>query len=105
MRNHPVMVVAAIAALAASVPALAQAPEATRARDMAATCANCHGTGGISRGETESLAGKPRDELSRKMQEFKTGAKPGTIMPQLIKGFSDAQIELLAGWFAAQPSK
>jgi cytochrome c553 len=36
------------------------------------------------------------------MQAFKTGAKPGTIMPQLAKGYTDTQIELAAGWLAAQ---
>ena len=34
------------------------------------------------------------------------GTRPGTIMPQLAKGYTDAQIELVAGWFAAQkPAK
>jgi cytochrome c553 len=94
-----------LAVVAAAAPAFAQAPDATRSRDMAATCANCHGTNGISRGETESLAGKPKDELAQKLRDFKGGAKPGTVMPQLAKGFTDAQIDAIAGWFAAQPSK
>ncbi|HVJ74822.1 MAG TPA: c-type cytochrome [Casimicrobiaceae bacterium] len=93
--------IAALAMLA--LPVFAQTPEV--ARGIAATCANCHGTGGISRGENESLAGKPKDELVRKVQDFKQGRKPGTIMPQLAKGFSDEQIDLVAGWFAAQPAK
>jgi cytochrome subunit of sulfide dehydrogenase len=91
--------------VAAAAPAFAQAPDATRARDMAATCANCHGTNGISRGETESLAGKPQDEIARKVREFKGGTRAGTVMPQLAKGFTDAQIDAIAGWFAAQPAK
>ena len=40
------------------------------------------------------------------MQEFKSGARPATIMNQLAKGYTDEQIEALAGWFAAQkPAK
>ena len=74
----------------------------TRARSLAATCANCHGTGGISVGDVPSLAGKPREETARMMQEFKSGARPGTIMNQLAKGYTDEQIEALAGWFALQ---
>ena len=93
--------IAALAMLA--LPVFAQAPEV--ARGIAATCANCHGTGGISRGENESLAGKPKDELVRKVQDFKQGRKPGTIMPQLAKGVSDEQIDLVAGWFAAHPAQ
>ena len=61
---------------------------------------------GVTRGsDVEPLAGKPKDELARKVMEFKQGKKPGTIMPQLAKGYTDEQIELMAGWFAAQPAK
>lgn len=100
--------ITALSIFAAAVtvaPALAQAPDATRARDLAATCANCHGTNGVSVGEVESLAGKPRDELARRFQEFKKGTRPGTVMPQLAKGFTDEQIDAIAAWFAAQPAK
>ena len=50
----------------------------------------------------DSLAGQSKDEIVRKMQEFKAGTKPGTVMPQLAKGYTDAQIELAAGWFASR---
>ena len=79
-----------------------QAGEANLGRNLAATCAGCHGPGGVSVGEVASLAGKPRDEIVRKMQEFKSGARTSTVMQQLAKGYTDEQILLLAGWFAAQ---
>lgn len=102
----PLAFVAAASLLAAAVPAAAQGSDPNLGRNLAATCANCHGTNGVSVGEVESLAGKPKDELVRKMQEFKSGAKPATVMHQLAKGFTDEQIQLLAGWFAAQkPAK
>ena len=41
--------------------------------------------------------------MSRKLMEYKAGTREGTIMPQLAKGYTDVQIGLLAGWFAAQP--
>jgi cytochrome subunit of sulfide dehydrogenase len=82
--------------------AAAEAMDPNLARSIAATCANCHGTNGVSRGDIASLAGLAKDDIVRKMQEFKTGARSGTIMPQLAKGYTDAQIELAAGWFAAQ---
>ena len=95
-----------MALAAAALPALAQAPDPALARNLAATCANCHGTNGVVRGsDVEPLAGKPKDELVRKVQEFKQGKKPGTIMPQLSKGFTDQQIELMADFFASQPAK
>ncbi len=75
-------------------------------RNLAATCANCHGTGGVSAGGNASLAGKPKEDLVKAMQDFKSGAKPATIMHQLAKGYTDSQIEAIAAWFAAQkPAK
>ena len=104
MRAIPIVVAAVVAALAAP-SAMAQGSDPNLGRSLAATCANCHGTNGASVGGMESLAGKPRDEIVRKMQEFKSGAKPATIMHQLAKGYTDQQIELLAAWFAAQKAK
>ena len=101
MRSIRFALAVVIAALGATV-AVGQSADPKTARSLAATCANCHGTGGVSVGDVESLAGKPREELVRKMQEFKSGARPGTIMNQLAKGYTDEQIEALAAWFAAQ---
>jgi len=36
------------------------------------------------------------------MKAFKSGARPATVMHQLAKGYSDAQIEVIAAYFAAQ---
>ncbi len=106
MRTTPVRYAAASAAMlaAASLPAptAAQANDPNLARNLAATCAFCHGTGGVSQGVVPSLAGTARDELTLKLQEFKSGKRTGTIMPQLAKGYTDEQIDLIAGWFAAQ---
>ena len=105
MRIFSIAAAVAIAVLGATV-AIAQGGDPKSARSLAASCANCHGTGGVSVGEVESLAGKPREEIVRKLQEFKSGARPATIMNQLAKGYTDEQIEALAGWFAAQkPAK
>jgi cytochrome subunit of sulfide dehydrogenase len=71
-------------------------------RNLAATCANCHGTNGASVGGNEALAGKPKEDLVKTLQDFKAGRKPATIMHQLSKGFSDAQIEAIASYFAQQ---
>lgn len=104
MRTIPLVMAAAVAAMGATY-ASAQGSDPNLGRSLAATCANCHGTNGNSVGGVESLAARPRDEIVRKMQEFKNGAKPATIMHQLAKGYTDQQIELLAAWFAAQKAK
>ncbi|MDH5219662.1 MAG: cytochrome C, partial [Betaproteobacteria bacterium] len=48
------------------------------------------------------LAGMPQDELVRKFKEFRSGAKPATVMHQISKGYTDNQIEQIAAYFAAQ---
>ncbi len=104
MRTIPLVVATAVAALGATC-ATAQGGDPNLGRNLAATCANCHGTNGVSVDVVESLAGKPKEELVRKMQEFKRGTKPATVMAQLAKGYTDEQIDAVAGWFAAQKAK
>ncbi|RZJ06647.1 MAG: c-type cytochrome [Haliea sp.] len=88
----------------ASFSASAQDKDALYLQSLAATCANCHGTGGRSAegSVVPSLAGMPRDAMVAQMKAFKAGTRPATIMHQLAKGYSEAQIEQLAAWFAAQ---
>lgn len=90
------------AAALAAVPQAALADDVA-ARSMAATCAACHGTAGHSATKTvEPLAGRPKERLVELLQAFKTGKKPATIMQQISKGYTDQQLETIAGYFAAQ---
>jgi len=97
------MISAALAA--ACLPAAAQAQDTNLARNLAATCANCHGTNGQARGEIPPLAGVPAEKTIALLAAFKSGAMPATIMHQIAKGYSDEQLRLVAGYFAAQPAK
>ena len=86
--------------------ALAQAssaPDALYLRSLAATCANCHGTDGraVDGSAVPGIAGLPRDYMIAQMKAFKNGQRQATVMHQLAKGYSDAQIEQLAGYFSA----
>ena len=94
------------AALIAAAPAFAQDVQALRLRSLAATCAACHGTDGRAAegAALPGLAALPAPYLVAQMQAFKSGARAGTVMPQLAKGYSDAQIAQLAAWFARTPS-
>jgi cytochrome c553 len=78
--------------------------EALYIKSLAATCANCHGTAGqaVAGSANASLAGRSKDDLVTQMKAFKSGARPATVMHQLAKGYSDAQIEVIAAYFAAQ---
>ncbi len=91
-----------IAAAFALAPQAAFADDVTT-RSIAATCAGCHGTNGLSTTKTvESLAGQPKARIVELMQSFKTGKKPATVMHQISKGYTDQQIEMVAGFFAEQ---
>lgn len=80
----------------------AAAADAHYARTLAATCFTCHGTDGRSVGGVPpSLAGQNRDYLLKQMQEFRDGKRPATIMHQHAKGYTDEQLNLIAGYFAA----
>ena len=48
-----------------------------------------------------SLAGHNKDYLLKQMQEFRDGKRLATIMHQHAKGYTNEQLELIAGYFAA----
>ncbi|MBL8418739.1 MAG: c-type cytochrome [Dechloromonas sp.] len=94
--------VAALSLLAAT--GAAHAADPNLARNLAATCANCHGTNGnaVKGGGIDALAGVPKDKILQKLADFKSGDKPASIMHQISKGYTDEQLDLIAGYFAAQ---
>jgi cytochrome subunit of sulfide dehydrogenase len=97
------IVFAAVAALACA--SAAQAQDRNLARNLAAQCANCHGTNGNAQPGGFPLAGRDRRYIIDAMNAFKSGARTGaaaTIMHQIAKGYSDEQIVLMADFFAAQ---
>ena len=49
-----------------------------------------------------ALAGVPAAATVAKMQAYKSGALPATLMHQIAKGYSDEQIQAIAAYFAAQ---
>jgi cytochrome subunit of sulfide dehydrogenase len=88
----------------ASAAQAQSSPEALYTKSLAATCANCHGTNGavVSGSPVVGLAGMPKEYFAAQMIAFKTGTRPATVMHQLAKGYSDAQIVQLATFFASQ---
>ncbi len=84
---------------------MVQAQSAHLGRNLAATCANCHGTNGQARGDSKPLAGVSAEKIVAAIADFKSGAQPATIMHQIAKGYTDDQIQLIAAYFAAQAVK
>ncbi len=107
MNRLPLTAHAALAALAlaaTSAPTWAQDPNL--ARNLAATCANCHGTNGNARGEMKPLAGVSAQKIVAAINDYKSGNQPATIMHQISKGYTEQQVQLIAAFFAAQkPAK
>ena len=83
-----------------STSALAQNTDASNLykRGLAATCANCHGTDGkgVVDGGMPLINNLTSEQMFTQLKAFKSGAREGTIMPQLAKGYSDEQLETIA---------
>ncbi|WP_396269811.1 c-type cytochrome [Ideonella sp.] len=95
-----------LAAALLALPAVAaNTPNELQRAALAATCANCHGPQGraVERSEVPGLAGMAAPYLIEQMNAFRNGTRPATVMHQLAKGYTPAQIEQLAQYFAAQP--
>ena len=81
----------------------AAAQDAVHSRSLAATCFTCHGTDGRSVGGVPpSLAGQNKAYLLQQLKEFKAGTRPASVMQQHAKGYTDEQLELIAGYFASR---
>ncbi|MEW6415198.1 MAG: c-type cytochrome [Pseudomonadota bacterium] len=70
-------------------------------KTIAATCMTCHGPGGKSQGAIPSIAGLNKDYFVKQMKDFKSGARPGTIMKRHAAGYTDAEYEALGAYFAS----
>jgi cytochrome c553 len=92
--------VVAVAALTASVgvaPAASPEPPAG-----AAACTGCHPANAGVQTPVPRLAGRKAAEIVQQMQEFRGGQREATVMGRIAKGFTDAEIQAIAAWYAAQ---
>ena len=88
-------------ALAAALPisALAQSADAPPG---AASCTGCHPAKAGVQSPVPPLAGKSAAETVAQMQAFRTGQRPATVMDRIAKGFSEAETQAIADWYAQQ---
>jgi cytochrome c553 len=89
--------------LAATAQAQTQNATQLHNRATAAMCSNCHGTDGrtVEGSAIPSLVGMPKEYHILQMKAFKDGSRPATVMHQITKGLTDAQIDTIATYYAA----
>lgn len=102
---RPLLAAALASGAVFALPTLAQGTDPNLGRNLAAACANCHGTNGISQQGMPNLAGQQRTYLAQQMQDFRAGKRPATIMHQIAKGYTDEQIDALSAYFSAQKNR
>lgn len=83
----------------AAAPALAQTTEPPPGRLLASNCFQCHGTNGS--GGVEKLTGESASEIYNELKEMQQKVPP-KMMEMHARGFTDAELKLIANYFAAQ---
>jgi cytochrome c553 len=87
--------------LAASATLLsANAFAVSRGELLASSCMSCHGPGGKSKGAIPSLAGLDKAYFVKSMQDFKSGARPASVMQRHAKGYTDEEYALMGEYFS-----
>jgi cytochrome c553 len=90
----------------ASALALAMLPAAALAQagpPGAASCSGCHAPAVSPAIVVPPINGRPANETVIALREFKSGARPATVMGRIAKGFNDGETDAIAAWFATQP--
>jgi len=82
--------------IAAAVTAWAEPPAG------AAACSGCHPASARMTSPVPRLAGLDRAAIVRAMQDFRSGTRAATVMDRIAKGFTDAEIQAIAAWYATQ---
>jgi cytochrome subunit of sulfide dehydrogenase len=100
MNQTTTLIAAGLIGLALAGPASAAD---RRTEVIASTCMSCHGPGGKSLGTIPSLAGLKQDDFVKTLKEFKAGTRLSSIMKRHASGYTDAEVEALAAFFASLP--
>ena len=68
----------------------------------AASCSGCHASSPRVDTPVPPLSGRRAADIATAMTEYKSGARKGTIMDRIAKGFSDEEIRAIAAWYEQQ---
>lgn len=90
------------AAVVVVLASITTAFAATEPPAGAASCSGCHPTNAGVQSPVPPLAGKNAADIVAQMQAFRTGQRPATVMGRIANGFSDAEVQAIAAWYAQQ---
>lgn len=89
-----------VGAAALGIAPIAVADSGPTASMLSENCNGCHGTDGASAGPASpSIGGINKEYFLEIMKEYKKGEVPSTIMGRIAKGYSDEELEKMAGFF------
>jgi cytochrome c553 len=43
----------------------------------------------------------PAETMLARLAEYRRGSRPGTVMPQIVKGYTEEQLRLVAAYFSS----
>lgn len=72
-----------------------------RARNLAATCSGCHAAEAQGSDVIPVLERVSSGELLRQLRAFRSGERAATVMRELVLGYTDDELVLIAGHFRA----
>lgn len=91
--------IAGAATLALIAAAMAASPESPVG---AASCSGCHPVRPGVQSAVPRLTGRNPADIVAQMRAFRSGQRAATVMDRIAKGYSDAEVEAIAAWYAAQ---
>jgi cytochrome c553 len=68
----------------------------------AASCSGCHAVRSGVQSPVPPLNGRNAAEIVSAMMEFRSGARPSTVMDRIAKGYSPEETQALAAWLQTQ---
>lgn len=86
-----------------TVPGTTRIADAAAGKTLAKNCASCHGATGIAGNPAwPHLAAQKAGYLANVLRAFRGGLRKDPMMAAVVRGLSDADIENLAAYYAAQ---
>ena len=90
----------ALAATCLGLPALGES-DAPNGPLLAQACAGCHGQSGEGVGAITAIRGKDPQAFVAAWEDFRNDERPATIMNRIARGYTPAEVDALAAYFAS----